>query len=339
MTVCVRALPFDLGCGSRTSVVSRVFASSPIQRRASATLAWAARPAAVAGLHHVGIKSRGCCSDATSMSTNPGGHDAQRPLSHRSGRAPIHAADRSITHIERLSTLVAELDSLLEGSLRTATVVRRALAASGVQATDPTVTAFRQLNEQIDAAAAALERIASLVHASLQGPQLSLGSPLLSATTPVTLGDAIHHAADVIGEACPGVRIHVATEPAAAAMPAGPLYTAVLNALKHAAQSVQAAGGIGLVTLSAQMSMKPIGDGRHGPGFVHIRVTDDGAGHRATAGATDIGLAMTKSVVERLGGTCRVENARGEHPARPGGVLEIRVPELVAPQDFIGNEA
>lgn len=48
---------------------------------------------------------------------------------------------------------------------------------------------------------------------------------------------------------------------------------------------------------------------------------------------------MTKSVVERLGGTCRVDSGGGDHPARPGGVLELRVPELCAPSDFIGRDA
>ncbi|MDX2118850.1 MAG: hypothetical protein SFY96_11765 [Planctomycetota bacterium] len=255
----------------------------------------------------------------------------------RAARTQALAADRSLAHVDRLSTLVHELDGLLEGSLRTATIVRRALASAGLPPTDPTVAAFRQLNQQIDAAADALERIASLVHASLQGPQLTLGSPLLSGTAPVTLGDAIHHAADVIGEAFPGVRIHVATEPAAANMPAGPLYTAVLHALKHAAQSIHSAGGIGLVTLSARMDLRSDANPSR-PGFVSIRVTDDGVGMTTGSGDAQIGLAMAKSVVERLGGTCRVDAARGEHPARPGSVLEIRVPELVVPQDFIGND-
>ncbi len=262
--------------------------------------------------------------------------DPRRPNASRPGRPSIQSADASLSQVERLSDLVRELDSLLEGSLRSATIVRRTLAAAGLQATDPTVTAFRELNQQIDAAADALERIASFVHASLQGPQLSLGSPLLSGTTPVTLGDAIHHAVDVIGEACPGVRVHVALDPAAAAMPAGPLYTAVLNALKHAAQSIHAAGGVGLVTLSAQMELVK---GQRAPAFVSIRITDDGAGVRGDSATADIGLAMTKSVVERLGGTCRVDSARGDHPARPGGVLELRVPELCAPSDFIGRDA
>jgi signal transduction histidine kinase len=243
--------------------------------------------------------------------------------------------------IERLTTLTHELNNLLDGSLRCLSLARRSLTAGRVAA-----HSTHHATELLDTVYAALERMADLVHAAMRGSASVVGSPTITPAQPITIGEALRHAADVVTPEAEehDTRIAVTVRPEAEHLPAGPLYSVVLNAFRNALESIQRARAKspGPGHILAALGLQPMGDHRGGGiDLLVLEIADDGAGISPGAeaaqafdfgwtskpGGLGVGLALSREIVREVGGTIELL----PHPSapagpRPGAVLRIVYP-------------
>lgn len=246
------------------------------------------------------------------------------------------------------AVLIHELANLVDGSLRCLSLAKRTLCVSTAWSADPQAD---RVQRQLDAASVALEQMSGLVHGALQGSGLSIGSPLLAATRPVTLSDAIEHAAEVMRPAANelGATIFTTVTEPAGSTAAGTLYLAILNAVKNSVEAiartatpeqiaVSGAGGsihiqarteefdVRTCTRRRMLAVEVTDDGQGPPmGADLARVFDQGFSRKS--GGLGIGLALSKAIVEQAGGTIALLRRReARDPLRPGALLRIVVP-------------
>lgn len=254
----------------------------------------------------------------------------------------ITRVDSGPVQIDRVAALVHELDNLLDGSLRCVSLAVRTLNAQTGQVGLGEIDSVRH---QLETAAKALERMAGLVHAAMRGRSFSIGSLTTENAPAVSLRDAIEHAADVMRLSAQQhhTAVHVDIDNMIADCPAGPIYSALLNGIKNAVESVAAAGGRGTVNVTCRVEATSTSRSRT-PGsaqhWVRINVIDDGAGLARgvpasklfDAGFTTkpdghgIGLALTRSILERMGGHAELSPRDDTSSRRPGAVLTLRFP-------------
>ncbi|MFA6044285.1 MAG: ATP-binding protein [Phycisphaerales bacterium] len=248
-------------------------------------------------------------------------------MSHHIDRSSA-APDQSARTIERLAALLQELTELLD--------LNKFGAGPG---TLMAIGGASDLEKQLVEAARRLDRMAELVHAAMQGNANSIGSPLLTKARPVTLGEAVQHAADVLEPLAKKSRcaIMVDVSGAAESIPAGGLYTVVLNALQNAIEATARRGQVGKVTVVARADAAPtgMGYGRDSRDWYLLEITDNGAGLPGDASrvfdlgfttkrnGAGVGLAVAKNVVQGMGGV--IELLPG---VEGGAVLRVRFPSL-----------
>lgn len=256
----------------------------------------------------------------------------------------ITRVDSGPVQIDRVAALVHELDNLLDGSLRCVSLAVRTLNA---QPGHVGLGEIDSVRHQLETAAKALERMAGLVHAAMRGRSYTIGSQVTDDAPTVTLRDAIEHAADVMRLAAQQHHtvVHVDIDPAIAECPAGPLYSALLNGIKNAVESVAAAGGRGTVTITCRVEATATTRSRAAGStqrWVRINIIDDGAGLARgvpasklfDAGFTTkpdghgIGLALARSILERMGGHAELCAREDTNTRRPGATLTLRFPVL-----------
>lgn len=275
--------------------------------------------------------------------TPPGG---RRYVSRRNwapqGADPTHAVEA----FGDVAALVHDLSNLLDGSLRWIAVASRTLesARAGDHPHAPTPEPLAQLAEQLQTVRSSLERMTDLVHASLQGTSLPLGSPLLAKCSPISLVEACEHAARVIAPRAEeaGVAIVLDVHSSLRDRPAGSLYTVILNGLQNALESVLSLPTKGSHDPGARSAGRIELRGRvdHSDAVV-IDIIDDGAGLSPEIPAGQvfdagfstkhnglgIGLSMARSLVAAAGGTVELKpRADRADQRRPGAILTIRVP-------------
>jgi hypothetical protein len=138
---------------------------------------------------------------------------------------------------DRLTVVAHELRNMLDGSMRWLGLAAAALPEGEVAGDADRLCAAR---EQILTVQGTLERMSSMVNAALRSRTVPIGSPLLGVSSVVTLGMAIDHALDVVRPLAHerGVQVRVTIDPEAGGVPAGPLYTVVLNGVINAVQSI-----------------------------------------------------------------------------------------------------
>lgn len=253
---------------------------------------------------------------------------------------PPDAADAPFA-VDRLTALAHDLGNLLDGSMRCLSLARRALLVDGEREQADAV-------RRVDTAYAAMERMADLVHAAMRGSGSVVGSPTLSPAEPITLREAIAHAADVLQPEAEqrGVRLCLSISEQAGTFPAGPLYSVVLNGMRNALEAIarvepDACGGRpGLVEVLATMRpRRPKDDPLIDTAVIEIR--DDGRGFPNAAdpeiafdlgfstkpGSLGLGLALAREVVRELGGSIELIRRTDRSSAmRPGMVLRIFYP-------------
>ncbi len=241
--------------------------------------------------------------------------------------------------IERLTALSHDLINLLDGSMRCLALARRSIGAEITQLTSDRVEETRR---QVDTVYSALERMAELVHGAMRGTTSAIGAG--AAGRAITLQEAIVHAARVLAPVALELktRIDVSFADELAALPAGPLYTVMLNGLRNAVES------IGRVPESARRDggrVQVIAVARSSPGsnrkYVILEVLDDGAGIRSAAagarafqigtpgknGGMGVGLAMARDLVRQVSGTIELRPRPDiADRVRPGAVLRILYP-------------
>lgn len=255
----------------------------------------------------------------------PGIHDA------RDASAGPEAADQ-------LTALAHDLSNMLDGSMRWLSLAAAAMPASE-RAQD--LDDLSKAREQINTVLSTLERMTTMVNAAMRSRSVPIGSPLLGVSGASTVAMIIDHAVDVVRPlaTAAGVQVKVRIDPRAGRLPAGPLYTVVLNGLFNAVQSIGRATSTdaldpgGLIEVIARVDaareetvIEILDDGvglaqeaRHSRAFEHgVSTQPDHQG---------IGLAMAKQIVEQIEGVITLAQREDRASSqRPGAVLRVVVP-------------
>ena len=246
-----------------------------------------------------------------------------------------------------VAVLVHELGNLLDGSMRWVGLALKTLDQTRARPHDELLD---RVHQQLEAAAGAMEKMADLVAAAMRGASASVGSIVTQADKPaVTLYDAVRHAMDVVRPIADelGVVVKVELPEEFRDVAAGPLYSAVLNALTNSMESIEEChrahgrpregpGGQVEVTIREEGELGPRANG----GWIAINVTDDGLGPPAGAGrrvfdhgfttkdrGSGFGLSVSLGAVQELGGNITLmPRADRRDPARPGAMLRMAFP-------------
>jgi signal transduction histidine kinase len=273
------------------------------------------------------------------MSQHPPDQPTLR-ITHAPPGSPPDAADAPFA-VDRLTALAHDLNSLLDGSMRCLSLARRALMRDGE---DEQADALRR----IETAYGAMERMADLVHAAMRGSGSVVGSPTLAPSRPITLEEAVMHAADVLYPEAEqrGVRLAISMDAGSRGLPVGPLYSVLLNGMRNA---IEAIGRVepddrgvrtGMMEVAAAMrARRPTDDPLIDTAVIEIR--DDGRGFPGTLdpahgfdlgfttkpGSLGVGLALAREVVRELGGSVELLRRTDRAvPGRPGMILRIYYP-------------
>lgn len=233
--------------------------------------------------------------------------------------------------VERLEALAHELGNLLDGSMRTLLQAERSLGDAEGGAVD-------DARRRLDTVRGSLERMADLVHAAMRGTPGLIGSRTFGPGRPVTLAEAIRHAADVVRPDADdlGITIDLRLDAGAETAGSGPVYPIVLNGLRNAVEAIAAcrpsAEGKPGGCIEVHASVSPAGRAcvlilDDGPGLP----TSNGEGlfrHGFTTkpGGRGIGLSLSRSVVRELPDGAIELRPRTDlaDRARPGAALEVR---------------
>jgi signal transduction histidine kinase len=262
----------------------------------------------------------------------------------------------------RLTTLVHELSTLIDGSMRVIGLARRSVVALEGNATlneqrsktRPPAICPEKLERQLETVDAAMRQMAELVRSSMIGmAEGGIAGVRMGFGGSSSLSEAVRHAAEVMApfaeECC--VRLDTQIAPELSEIAAGPIYAVIINGVRNAVESIQRIGDRytgGCVVVRAWMEA-----GKSGR-CVMITIEDDGEGlvrgggrragqERSGAsradgsvfrlgfstkpGGSGIGLSLCRDVVEQLGGTIELlARARDPHSGRGGAVLSICYP-------------
>lgn len=242
--------------------------------------------------------------------------------------------------VERLTALTHDLANLLDGSMRCLGLARRVLGRDLIRVGADELEESRR---HVDTVYSALERMADLVHAAMRG-SASVLSPTGGTSRPITLQEAVAHAARVVAPDAADLktRIDVSFADELSALPAGSLYTVVLNGLRNAIESIarvpepmrRDGGRIQVLVLVRSAP-------RHKRRFVILEILDDGVGVRSAAagarafqignstkpGGLGVGLAMAREAVKDVGGSIELRPRPDiADRVRPGAVLRVTFP-------------
>ncbi len=208
---------------------------------------------------------------------------------------------------QALRELVHELATLLDGSRRCLSLAQRDLDAGRESG---------ESRRQLETVRGALDRMADLVRCAMSGAAVSIGSDALGTCTPVSLAQAVRHARDVLAmraAAC-GARIVLRLGDGVEELPAGRLYVVVLNGIRNAIEAIERDGRPGSVFVSCMIE----------GGEVSLEISDDGPGLDGQVHGSGVGLGLSRSIVEAMGGSLAlVERDEG------GACLRVRVPAPV----------
>ncbi|MEX2217225.1 MAG: ATP-binding protein [Phycisphaerales bacterium] len=265
--------------------------------------------------------------------------------------------------LERMAALAHDLSSLLDGSMRCLGLAKRSLSV--LPAHNGEAEAVRRYVETVQGA---LERMADLVSAAMRGTSAVVGSPTLSPKRMITLGEALGHAAEVLLPEAQerGIAFRLDLAPNVASLPAGPLYSVLLNGLRNAMESIsraqdgqapagraprspapakQATRHSGTIEVIGRR--RPLGSRRGAFDLVEVEMHDDGVGLRSVdegnnafalgvtskAAGLGVGLALSREVLAEIGGTIELVPRDPALPApRPGAVLRLCYPVAREPK-------
>lgn len=254
----------------------------------------------------------------------------------------------------RLTTLTHDMANLLDGSLRTVTLARRALNDPEQETrTRRTIdsAALEQLARQLDTVHAAMTCMAEMVRASMRvmsggdraGHSAQHASLLFGAGSPFSA--AAQHAADVMRPLACDHRIDIQTDvsPELERIAGGPIYSIIVNSVRNAIESIANLGDQGgRVLIRAWVELSKA---EHGKGVrsVVLEIIDDGSGpprfgkdqaesvfrfgYSSKPRGTGVGLAVCLDLVHQLNGTIQLLGLPTDpHTQRGGAVLRVCYP-------------
>ncbi len=264
-----------------------------------------------------------------------GGGDAGGARAEGVWRRPIEPDTVSA----RLTVLVHELSGLLDGSMRHMAMLVRESEHGGDGA---------PVSGRLRTVQAAMEKMADAIRHAAGGPPTAW----LQHACGLSLADAARYAAGIMEPVAQDRGIAVRTESGVEleGLPPGHMYSVLVNALRNAIEACVAAGhqsGGHEIVLVARAEQR---------GFVQwavLEVWDTGVGpppsasvsearrvfepgFTTKAGGVGVGLALSRQIVEQLGGFITL-SGREDGPKR-GAVLRVAYPALApnAPVDPIG---
>jgi signal transduction histidine kinase len=218
-----------------------------------------------------------------------------------------------------LPHLAHELNSLLDGALRTLRMMERSVHGEPPPRTGATPSS-RALEERIGALGESLQRISELLERAMQVDHV----PVVLAATDLPMGEAVEEIVKSLAALAEdlGVIVDAHVAPGAASRPVGPLAEVIRNGLKNAieasARSRSISGRHVRMSIEIEGSRLSIVIADSGAG-VPAEMPDDAAppphGH-------GIGLAVCRRVVESLGGRMRLVSV----PFGRGAIFHVEVP-------------
>lgn len=252
-------------------------------------------------------------------------------------RQPDDSPEATFAEVDRLMSLVEEIGRLVDGSSQCVAQARQSLGSDAALAASASIS---QAGSHLFSAAESLDKMSELVHAAMQGRSMPLGSPLLNRARPVTLGEAVEHAMEVLRpvaqESRVEFRVHVPH--ALASEPAGALYSVLLNGVQNAIEAVARklsnAPTAGTVAVLLQSIAPPesLSFGKDSRDWCELRIEDDGVGPPGSVdasrvfdlgfttkrGGAGVGLAVARNVIKQMGGSIELEARRAAEEAAPG---------------------
>lgn len=255
----------------------------------------------------------------------PGAHDVRDPSS-----GPQTA--------DQLTVLAHDLSNMLDGSMRWLSLAAAAMPEGEQRLAAEDLTRAR---EQIGTVLSTLERMSGMVNAAMRSKSVPIGSPLLGVSEAVNIAMAIDHAVDVVRPmaSAAGASVRIRIDPRAGRLPAGPLYTVVLNGLFNAVQSIANATAADALDPGGEIEVVARVDPKREETVIEI--FDDGIGLDLKARNNQafkygvstkddhqgIGLSMAHQIVEQLEGIITLTQREDRSNAtRPGAVLRVCVP-------------
>lgn len=246
---------------------------------------------------------------------------------------PKPSATNAPQHVDRVAALIHDLNNMLDGSLRCIASAQRALDPGS---TDP--DAIDHARTRVELVRASLERMLEMLHAAMRSVHNKMGTSSLMPMHPITLGETIAHAAEVLRpEAFElGITIQTSVDPAVANSPAGPIYTVLLNGIKNAIESIERCPGRkgGAIELAATLASQSNATNTEA-NAIQITITDDGVGlqsHEAAIafepGVTakphglGLGLSIAREVIRSIEGRVSLV----AHAPHAGATLTIIFP-------------
>lgn len=272
---------------------------------------------------------------------------AQGPVLRRTvARPPIGGVDPvdGAFVAGRLTTLVHELSSLLDGSMRVVGLARRSLDPGHPSCPE-------QVARQLDTVTAAMLQMAELVRQSMIGMGGGgLGGMRVGFGACSSVAEAVRHGVEVMAPLAEDSSIAIDCNVSAELgdIVAGPIYSVITNGMKNAIESIRAAGerggeraGESAGHIHVRAWIEP---GKHpaSTGTVNIEIMDDGIGPpRAAAeeggpftpgfstkpSGSGIGLSLSRDIVTQLGGQIELRpRPRDAATGRGGAVLSVWYP-------------
>jgi len=227
----------------------------------------------------------------------------------------------------RVDQLAHELNSLLDGSMRSLRAARSALAQDGAGMSGE---ALGPIVHRLEAADRALRGMADLLERAMARPLHAIGAFRDSDD----LGAALRRVLDLVAVLAEDRHVHLTASiaPQAIALPAGPLAPAILNGLRNA---IEACGGgmpplpgAGAPVDRVRLCIE-VDERQH----LHIRISDSGPGiagspsARATTkpGGHGLGLELCHQIASALHGSLSLESAP-QGSAQRGAMFHLSVP-------------
>ncbi len=183
----------------------------------------------------------------------------------------------------RLTRLAHELSNLLDGSMRTMSIV---LGQTRSSASAPVET-LPELDRRLRSVQTALEQMTGMVAKAMQGTAMVRGGRLRQPASDLTLFEACEHAVAILEPLAhrAGAEVRVQVDDEARGLPADIAYTIVANGVRNALESIMAAqcgaepAREGVVFVRARFVAPDANGVDGGPhGTVVLEISDNGVG-------------------------------------------------------------